>query len=40
MHTCVANVLILVNFCSDDLSIKVWGADIMSMQCGGGYAPW
>ena len=27
-------------FFSDDLTLKVWGADIVRMQSGDGYAPW
>ncbi|MBA0615712.1 hypothetical protein Godav_015827 [Gossypium davidsonii] len=26
--------------CSDDLTLKIWEADIIRMQSGDGYAPW
>ncbi|KAG6413009.1 hypothetical protein SASPL_125706 [Salvia splendens] len=38
MVTC--RLIQLASFCSDDLTIKIWGCDIIRMQSGDGNAPW
>jgi WD40 repeat protein len=33
-------ILTSTSYCSDDLTLKVWGTESMGMQSGGGFAPW